>query len=92
MLQQQKQDKYGLALFADGTQVAGTEMDATIAAPGDFENISFDKKIRVCCKGTVNLAIISVPTITYNGGATPVVTDTQPPIVKNAEISVTRLS
>jgi hypothetical protein len=33
-----------------------------------------------------------VPTITYNGGATPVVTDTQPAIIKNAEISVTRLT
>lgn len=81
-----------LGLFADGTLVQGTEMDAVIAAPGDFENISFDKKIRVCCKGTVNLAITSLPTIVYNGGATPVVTDTQVSILKNAEISITRLA
>lgn len=67
-------------------------MDAVIAAPGDWENISFDKKIRVCCKGTVNLAITSLPTVTYSGGATPVITDTQIPILKNAEISVTRLA
>ena len=44
-----------LALFADGVQIAGTEMDATIATAGDWENVSFDKKIRVCNKGTVNL-------------------------------------
>ncbi len=81
-----------LALLADGVQVSGTEMDAVIAAAGDFENISFDKKIKVCCKGTVNLAITSLPTVTYNGGATPVITDTQIPIVKNAEISITRLA
>lgn len=81
-----------LGLFADGVLVPGTEMDAVIAAPGDFENISFDKKVRVCCKGTVNLTITSLPTIVYNGGATPVITDTQIPIVKNAEISITRLS
>jgi len=81
-----------LALFADGVQVSGTEMDATIATAGDFENISFDKKIKVCCKGTVNLAITSLPTITYSGGATPVITDTQIPIVKNAEINITRLA
>jgi hypothetical protein len=67
-------------------------MDAVIAAPGDWENISFDKKIRVCCKGTVNLAITSLPTVTYSGGATPVITDTQIPILKNAEISITRLA
>lgn len=82
----------GLALFADGVQVAGTEMDAVIAAPGDFENISFDKKIRVCNKGTVNLSINSVPTIIYSGGATPVITDTQIPIIKNANINIERLS
>lgn len=67
-------------------------MDAVIAAPGDFENISFDKKIRVCCKGTVNLAITSLPTVTYSGGATPTVTDTEIPVLKNAEISITRLA
>lgn len=82
----------GLALFADGVQVSGTEMDAVITTAGDFENISFDKKIKVCCKGTVNLAITSLPTVVYSGGATPVITDTQIPIVKNAEISITRLA
>lgn len=81
-----------LALFADGVQVSGTEMDVAIATAGEFENISFDKKIKVCCKGTVNLAITSLPTIVYNGGAEPVVTDTEIPIIKNAEISITRLS
>lgn len=67
-------------------------MDATIAAAGDFENISFDKKIRVCCKGTVNLAITSLPTVTYSGGATPTITPTQIPIIKNANINIERLS
>ena len=67
-------------------------MDAVIDAPGDFENISFDKKVRVCNKGTVNLSITSLPTIVYSGGTEPVVTDTQTPILKNAEISITRLS
>lgn len=78
------------ALFADGVQVPGTEMDAVIAAPGDFENISFSKSIRTCCKGTVNLSINSVPSVVYNGGATPVITETQVPIVKNANISIER--
>lgn len=81
-----------LGLFADGILVPGTEMDAVIAAAGDFENISFDKKIKVCCKGTVNLAITSLPTVVFNGGATPVITNTEIPIIKNAEISITRLS
>lgn len=81
-----------MALLADGTQVAGTEMDATIVTAGDWENISFDKKIRVCCKGTVNLAITSLPTTTFSGTGTPVVADTQIPIIKNANINIERLA
>ena len=81
-----------LALFADGVQIAGTEMDATIATAGDWENVSFDKKIRVCNKGTVNLAITSLPTTTFSGTGTPVITDTQIPIVKNANINIERLA
>lgn len=78
----------GLALFADGTEITGTEMDATIATAGEYENIGFDKKIRVCCKGTVNLSINSIPTITYND----TITDTEIPIIKNANINIERLS
>ena len=82
----------GLALFADGVEIIGTEMNEPIATVGEFSNIGFNKKIRVCNKGTVNLSINSVPTIVYNGGATPVITDTQIPIIKNANINIERLS
>lgn len=79
-----------LGLFADGVLVPGTEMNATIATAGDWENISFNKEIRVCCKGSVNLSINSLPTTTFSGTGTPVVTDTQIPIIKNANINITR--
>lgn len=79
-----------LGLFADGVLVPGTEVDATIAAPGDWENVSFNKEIRVCCKGTVNLSVNSLPTTTFSGTGTPVVTETQIPIIKNANINFTR--
>jgi len=82
----------GLALFADGVQIIGTEMDTPVATPGEYSNIGFNKKIRVCCKGTVNLSINSVPTITYSGAGAPVITDTQIPIIKNANINIERLS
>lgn len=82
-----------LALFTNsGVQVEGTEMDATIATAGDWENISFNKKIRVCCKGVAALRIASVPSVIYSGGGTPVITETEIPIVKNANISIERLS
>ena len=82
----------GLALFADGVQVNGTEMDEVITTAGDWQNVGFNKKVRVCCKGTVNLAIASVPTTTYSGAGAPVITDTQIPIIKNANLNVERLS
>lgn len=63
-------------------------MDGAIATAGEYENISFDKKIRVCCKGTVNLSINSLPTVVYD----TTVTDTQIPIIKNANFSVTKLA
>ena len=81
-----------LGLVADGVLVPGTEMDATIATAGDWENVSFNKEIRVCCKGTVNLSINSLPTTTFSGTGTPVVTDTQIPIVKNGNFNITRLT
>ena len=80
--------QFALGLFADGVLVQGTEMDGAIATAGEYENVSFDKKIRVCNKGTVNLAITSLPTVVYDD----TVTDTQIPIIKNAEINITRLA
>lgn len=77
-----------ISLFADGAQVPGTEMDLTIATAGSYENISMSKIIRTCCKGTVNLVIRSLPTVTYND----TVTDTQIPIIKNANFYIERLS
>jgi len=67
-------------------------MDATIATAGDWENISFDKKIRVCCKGTVNLSINSLPTTTFSGTGTPVITPTQIPIIKDGNLNIERLA
>jgi len=81
-----------LGLFANGTLIPGTEMDATVTTAGDFENISFNKKIRVCGNGNVDLSINSLPTVTYSGGANPTITDTQIAIVKNANISIERLA
>lgn len=77
-------------IFTDGVKLNGGEADTVIATAGDYDNISIHKYIRVCGRGNVTLSVNSLPTVTYSGGATPVVTDTQIPIVKNANISVKR--
>lgn len=76
----------GLALFADGVQLAGTEMDETITTANVFKNISMNKKIRVCGRGNVTITIQSVPAIVSD----EVSTATQIPIIKNANISIER--
>ena len=73
------------AIFADGTQLQGTEMDTPVTV-GVYSNIGTTKYIRVCGRGSVTLTIQSVPTITYDGTSTA----TQIPIVKNANISIIR--
>lgn len=76
----------GLALFADGVQLAGTEIDEEITTANVFKNVSMNKKIRVCGRGNVTITIQSVPAIVSNGTST----DTQIPIIKNANISIER--
>lgn len=77
-------------IFTDGVKLNGGEADTVIATAGDYDNISIHKYIRVCGRGNVTVSVNSLPTVTYSGGATPVVTDTQTPIVKNANISIKR--
>lgn len=75
----------GLAIFADGTQLAGSEMDTPVTV-GVYTNVSTSKYIRVCGRGSVSITVRSVPTITYDGTTT----GTQIPIIKNANIIIKR--
>ena len=77
-------------IFTDGVKLNGGEANTIIATAGDYENISIKKYVRVCGRGNVTVSINSLPTVTYSGGATPVITDTQIPIVKNANIIIRR--
>lgn len=75
----------GLAIFADGTQINGTEMDTPVTV-GVYTNVSATKYLRVCGRGNVTITVRSVPSIIYDGTAT----DTQVPIIKNANITIKR--
>ena len=76
----------GLAIYADGVKLNGAEANAVVAAPGDYSDVSISKYIRVCGRGSVTLTVQSVPSIIFNGTAT----DTEIPIIKNANISIKR--
>lgn len=78
----------GLALFADGVQLSGTEMDETVTTANNWKNVGMNRKIRVCSRGNATLTIRSIPTISIGGVATA----TQIPSLKNLNISIERLA
>lgn len=79
-----------VGLFADGTYIPGTRREANITTAGQWEELSFEKGIKVCCKGNASITVRSLPTSTYEGGGTPVITDTQIPIIKSANFKIQR--
>ena len=79
-----------IALFQDGVMIPDTLRAVTIAAADDYETISFDKKLRVCPRGTTNLSVQSVPSVvTPTTPATPI--STTQAIITNATFSISRI-
>lgn len=77
-----------LGLLIDGVLAPGTTVIETIATAGDYSNVAFTKKIKVCCKGNVNISIASIPSVLT--GVTPTPTDTEIPIIQNANLTIIR--
>lgn len=77
-----------LGLYQDGVLVPGTTVLATITTTGDYQNVSFDKLIKVCCNGNATLTVASVPSV-LTGATTPgTTTVTEVPVVQNANFSI----
>lgn len=77
------------ALFNNGEMIPGTLMAETLAAAGDYANISANKEIRVCCKGNANISVRAVPAVqTATAPTTPIAT--QVPIIANANLVIDR--
>ena len=79
-----------IALFQDGVIIPDTIRAVTIDTADDYETISFDKKLRVCPRGTTNISVQSVPSVpTPTAPTTPIAT-TQA-IITNATFSISRI-
>ena len=77
-----------LGLYQDGILIPNSISAATVTA-GGLANISFNKKIRVCCKANTILTIASVPSVNAGTtGTTP--TATQIPIITNAIFGISK--
>lgn len=75
-----------LGIFADGVKLNGGEADSVVGTAGEYQNISIKKYVRVCGRGNVTITVNSLPTVVYDGTST----DTQIPILKNANIIIRR--
>ena len=79
-----------LGLYQDGVLVPGTIVIAQIVTAGDYVNVSFDKLIKICCRGDATLSVAAVPSI-LTGATTPgTATVTEVPVVQNANFSITK--
>lgn len=79
-----------LGLYQDGILIPGTTVIAEVATAGDYYNVSFDKKIKVCCKGDATLTVASVPSVLTGATLPGTATDTEIPVLQNANFSITK--
>ena len=79
-----------LGLFQDGILIPGSTAIAEVATAGDYYNVSFDKLIKICCRGDASLTIASVPNVLTGATlpGTPVVTEI--PVIQNVNFSITK--
>ena len=73
---------------ATGTDLEGTEVDAQVTTVGTYQNVSFNKIIKVCPRVATTIAIGSLPSI---GGVTPAVV-TQIPTIKDANLIIEKIA
>ena len=78
-----------IGLYEDGILIPDTVRAVTIDAADDYETISFNKKLRVCPRGTSNITVASVPSVvTPTTPTTPITTEI--PIITNATFNISR--
>lgn len=78
-----------IGLYEDGILLPDSVRAVTIDAPNDFETISFNRKLRICPRGTSSITIGSVPSVqTPTDTTTPI--ETQIPIIVAGTFSLSR--
>ena len=79
-----------LSLLMDGLPVPGATVIETVVTPGDYSNVAFTKKIKICCRGDASLSVASIPSVLTGVPVPGTATDTVAPILQNANITITR--
>ena len=79
-----------LGLYQDGILIPGTTVISEVATAGDYYNVSFDKLIKVCCRGDASLTVQSVPSVLTGATLPGTPTVTEIPVIQNANLSITK--
>lgn len=79
-----------LGLYQDGILIPGTTVIAEVVTPGSYYNVSFDKKIKICCRGNADLTVKSVPNVSTGATLPGTPTVTQIPIIQNANFAIVK--
>ncbi len=79
-----------LGLYQDGILIPGTTVIAQIETAGDYINVSFDKLIKICCRGDASLTIGSVSNVLTGSTLPGTPTVTEIPVIQNANFSITK--
>ena len=76
---------------ATGTDIEGTEMVAEVTTPGNYINISFTKLLKICPRVNTTIAVGSLPS-TITGTTTLTNTDTEIPVIKDANFIICKVA
>lgn len=79
-----------IGLFQDGILIPGSTVIAEVVTAGDYYNVSFDKLIKICCRGDASLTIASVPSVLTGATLPGTPTVTEIPVIQNANVSITK--
>lgn len=78
-----------IGLYEDGVLLPDTVRAVTLDAADDYETVSFNRKVRLCPRGTSTLTVQSVPSVvTPTTPTTPIATEI--PIITNATFNISR--
>ena len=78
-------------LYQDGVLIPGTTVIAEVATAGAYYNVSFDKLVKICCRGDATLSVASVPNVLTGAALPGTPTVTEIPVIQNANLSITKI-
>jgi hypothetical protein len=79
-----------LGLFQDGILIPGSTVIAEVVTAGDYYNVSFDKLVKICCRGDATLTVASVPSVLTGATLPGTPTVTEIPVLQNANLIITK--